>query len=269
MAVVRAVLIGIWFLVFGVVSLVLERLPRGAGALAAVRLSRLFCRVTLRLLRIRVVATCHGTSGGRLVVANHISWADILVLGSREPLCFLAKSEVGSWPIVASIARVHGTVFLDRRRRRDIPVANRAMAERLREGRSMLLFPEGTTNDGLRPGRFLTSHLACLRDRMAAEPGLERCAVQTVALAYSDAAAAWVGDATLVPHVWAILTGPPITCTVADGEMRDVERGFDRKRLGTVLAAEVERLLHGAAAPRPPAETRRSSAARPVLGAEA
>ncbi len=172
------------------------------------------------------------------------------MLGSREPLCFLAKTEVRSWPMISAIARTHGTVFLDRRRRRDIPLVNRLMAERLSGGRSVLLFPEGTTNDGTRRGRFLTSHLACLRDRMTAEPSLDHCVVQAAILTYSDASAAWVGDATLLPHVWSVLAGTPITCTLAYGEVRRIVRGFDRKRLGAGLAAEVEEILRDTDTPR-------------------
>jgi 1-acyl-sn-glycerol-3-phosphate acyltransferase len=117
-----------------------------------------------------------------------------------------------------------------------------AMAARLNGGRSIVLFPEGTTYDGLRRGRFHSSHLACLRipDRQA-QPG---CAlVQPVALTYSDPVAAWIGDASLVPHVWQFIRRPGLTCAVRYGVPLAVAPGYDRKALGRALAQAVEKLI--------------------------
>ena len=211
----------------------------------------LFCRVLLGLLRIRVLRDGAPGSNARLVVANHVSWTDILVFGSLEPLCFLAKREVGSWPLIGTLSRLQGTVYVDRSRRRTIPAVNRTMADRLGQDRSVLLFPEGTTHDGTRRGRFLTSHLGCLRDWLRGAPVLGECSVQAVALAYSDPAAAWLGDATLLPHLWAMLRRPPMTCTVSYGRDRAVGPGHDRKGLGRLLAREIDALLEGVPATQP------------------
>ena len=78
--------------------------------------------------------------GPRLIVANHVSWLDIVVLCSVEPVCFLAKLEVEAWPVVSHFARLQETVFVDRQRRRTIPAANAAMAQRMLAGRPVLLF---------------------------------------------------------------------------------------------------------------------------------
>src|ERR1700731_3033704 len=98
--------------------------------------------------------------GPRLIVANHVSWLDIVVLCSIEPACFLAKREVEVWPVVSHFARLQETVFVDRQRWRTIPAANAAMARRMVAGRPVLLFPEGTTGDGSVLHKFHSSHFA-------------------------------------------------------------------------------------------------------------
>ena len=205
----------------------------------------LSCRALLVLLGVRIETVGRVPPlPGRLVVANHVSWIDILALASVEPLCFLAKREVGTWPLIGPMAIRHGTVFVDRRRRRTILAANAGLAARLAAGRSALLFPEGTTTDGRRCARFLTSHLACL-----ARPDAAPRAVQPVALAYSDPVAAWIGDATLLPHVWAVLRRPGLVCRLSYGDPIAVAPGFDRKALGRDLKVAVEDLLAGATQP--------------------
>lgn len=242
MTVIRFALVGLSLAAFCAVSAVAGR-PGPLGGVAPASLGPPFCRYLLRLLRLQVVVAGAPGPGPRVLAANHVSWLDVLVLNSREPLCCLAKREVGTWPVVSAIAAAHGTVYVDRTRRRSIPAANRALASRLCQGRSVLLFPEGTTHDGRRRGRFLTSHLACLRDRFAADAAAESGAVQAATLSYSDPAAAWTGDAALLPHLWAVLAGPPIVCRLSYGRMRRVVPGYDRKRLGADLARDVEAVL--------------------------
>ena len=244
MAFMRAGLLVLCLLLFflGVLSMSLVCRP---GSRKARALDGALCRIVLRLLRVRVTVAGRPSpmEANRLVVANHVSWLDTLVMGSVEPVCFLAKREVGSWPVVSTFARFQGTVFVDRRRRRLLPQVNRAIAERLRAGRTMVLFPEGTTYEGSRRGRFFTSHLAGLRDWLPLQPTLQFCAVQPAALVYDDPVAAWVGEATLLPHVWSILNHPGVACTLVYGAPRCVERGFDRKQLAADLAADVEHLV--------------------------
>ncbi|MCW6507486.1 lysophospholipid acyltransferase family protein [Lichenifustis flavocetrariae] len=244
MAGVRLGLIAVWLVALALVTGPLGWFCR-AGSPVIEGLARRTCRFLLAVLRIRVQVL--GRPGpeqtARLVVANHVSWIDILVLGSLEPLCFLAKREVGLWPIIGTFARLKGAVFVDRTRRRSIPAANAAMADRLRTGRSVVLFPEGTTHDGTQRGRFLTSHLACLRDRSRLEPSLDASEVQAVALAYSDPVASWIGDASLLPHLWAVASGRGFACAVVFGAPMTVRPGYDRKALGRDLQSQMEVLV--------------------------
>ncbi|MGO9674423.1 MAG: lysophospholipid acyltransferase family protein [Methylocella sp.] len=207
------------------------------------------CRVLLRLFRVRLtVKGAPAPDRPRLIAANHISWIDILVLTSVEPLCFLAKREVGAWPFVGSFARLQGTVFVDRARRRSIPGANGAMAARMLEARSVLLFPEGTTGYGLLLRKFHSSHFAAARDLLARAADVDSVAVQPVAISYSSPAAAWVGDAFLLPHVWSVLTGEQLRCELVFGEPLRYARGADRKLIAQNAAARIA-LMRAAAEP--------------------
>src|SRR5436305_1877975 len=116
------------------------------------RLPLLFCRLTCRLFGIR--PRFHGRIVGaspQMIVPNHVSWTDVLVLGCRQaPLRFVAKSEVAGWPLFGAIARLTGTIFVERRCRRSILRVNAALSERLAAGEDVVVFAEATTGDGSR-----------------------------------------------------------------------------------------------------------------------
>lgn len=107
-----------------------------------------------RLLRIlRIEARVHGepTTGigsNMLIVANHVSWLDIFVLNALHPARFVAKSELGRWPVVGRLVTGAGTLYIDRTRRHDTRKVNRHAADVLARGDVVAVFPEGTTSDG-------------------------------------------------------------------------------------------------------------------------
>ncbi|MDO5530667.1 1-acyl-sn-glycerol-3-phosphate acyltransferase [Sutterella sp.] len=85
---------------------------------------------------------------GYLVSANHISFLDIFILDSILPVRFIAKKEIGSWPVFGPITTHVGTIYIDRSRKRAVLEVAEAMAAALREGTNVLFFPEGTTGPG-------------------------------------------------------------------------------------------------------------------------
>ncbi len=91
---------------------------------------------------------------GTLVVANHVSWLDILALLAVEPVTMLAKREVGGWPVVGALARRAGTLFIDRGSLRGLPDTVSTVSGRLRAGRSVMAFPQGVTWCAGTGGRF-------------------------------------------------------------------------------------------------------------------
>jgi 1-acyl-sn-glycerol-3-phosphate acyltransferase len=82
------------------------------------------------------------------LVSNHLSYLDILVYSSLSPCVFVSKKEVRRWPIFGPMARMAGTVFIDRSRSADARRVNTEMQNALELGAVVILFPEGTSSDG-------------------------------------------------------------------------------------------------------------------------
>ncbi len=184
----------------------------------------IFSRTICTLLGIRVVI--HGTASPntpQIRVANHVSWTDILVLGTQQPVCFLAKKEVAAWPIFGFLAKVQGCIFVDRTRRMGIPLVNIALAERMRGDWPVVIFAEGTTGDGNRLKKFYSSHMAAARDYLAVNVECESVSVQPVTIIYSRhnglllnrvgrSFFAWYGDTDMLPHLWSLLKSGTVQC---------------------------------------------------------
>lgn len=167
-----------------------------------------------------------------LVVSNHVSWADILVIGARWPFTFLAMHEVNHWPVVGWLARRVGTLFI--RRGNGAPGAIRQVADVLREGHSVIIFPEGRTTDGTTVARF---HPRIFQ--AAVDSGV---AVQPIGLVYRDRGSD-AGSTTRVTFsdgigflrsLWRTIAGPPVDVHViafdAVGPLRDRQGLSDRAR---------------------------------------
>jgi 1-acyl-sn-glycerol-3-phosphate acyltransferase len=113
-----------------------------------------FCRAVLRVLGVRHGATGRLPGHGALIVSNHVSWLDILVLLAYAPARLLAKHEVRRWPVIGAMAASCGTIFIDRTRPRTLPVTVADVAAALRAGGAVAVFPEGTTWCGRSSGPF-------------------------------------------------------------------------------------------------------------------
>lgn len=85
---------------------------------------------------------------GTLVVANHVSWLDILVINALQPASFIAMKEIESWFVVGKLVKNAGTVFIDRSNRKDIDPVNTAIATALQQGENVCFFPEAKTSLG-------------------------------------------------------------------------------------------------------------------------
>jgi 1-acyl-sn-glycerol-3-phosphate acyltransferase len=148
-----------------------------------------------------------------LFIANHASYLDIVVIGALVRAAFVAKKEVGQWPGIGLMARLGRTVFIERRPRRSKDQKD-AMISRLTElGESLVLFPEGTSNDG---NRVLPFKSALLSVAEAHLPDGRPLPVQPMSIAYTHLGGlpmgrgwrpyfAWYGDMELAPHLWTVL----------------------------------------------------------------
>jgi 1-acyl-sn-glycerol-3-phosphate acyltransferase len=155
------------FLVSGVLvtpALLARALGPGGARRAALHgtaaVQRAWSRALLWLLGVEVVLEGQLPDRACLVVANHLSYLDILVLGCIFPGRFVAKSEIAGWPVLGWLARAAGTIFVVQTRRRDVVRVDREMAETLAAGVAVLLFPEGHSTRGLAVDRFKSALLA-------------------------------------------------------------------------------------------------------------
>jgi 1-acyl-sn-glycerol-3-phosphate acyltransferase len=157
----------------------------------------------LRLMGVQLQAQGLFRPGASLLVANHVSWLDILALHAVCPQArFVSKADVRHWPLMGWLVGAVGTLFIERERKRDALRVLHQVADALRSGDTVAVFPEGTTGDG---SELLPFHANLLQAAIAtATP------VQPVALRYSEPGrpvsptVAWVGDATLAQSLWAI-----------------------------------------------------------------
>ncbi|WP_229784130.1 lysophospholipid acyltransferase family protein [Pilimelia anulata] len=114
-----------------------------------------WARAVLRALGVRLTVRGRAPRGAALLVANHVSWLDVVALLAVVPAArLIAKREVRDWPLLGWLAVRGGTLFLDRSRPRLLPGVVAAVADRLRSGAPVACFPEGTTWCGPVGGRF-------------------------------------------------------------------------------------------------------------------
>jgi 1-acyl-sn-glycerol-3-phosphate acyltransferase len=179
-------------------------------------------------------------AGPMLLVANHISWLDIVVMHAARHCRFVSKSDVRHWPLIGTLATGAGTLYIERESRRDAMRVVHHMAESLRSGDIVAIFPEGTTSDGL---ALLPFHANLLQAAISAE-----VPAQPVALSFVEATTGqlstvpcYIGDDTLVASVWRTLTGPRITAVVAFGTPQYSD-GRDRRAWARDLQSAVAQL---------------------------
>lgn len=177
---------------------------------------RLF-RAVLRVagVRLRVRGTAYGPADGRggvLVVANHLSWIDVVALGAVAPVRTIAKREVADWPLIGAIARRTGALFVDRGALRGLPDVVAGTATALRDGAIVGVFPEGTTWCGSASGPFRRAPFQAALD--AGRP----VRPVRIDLALPDGrpttAGAFVGDETLWDSMRRVLRLERLDCTL-------------------------------------------------------
>jgi lyso-ornithine lipid O-acyltransferase len=187
-----------------------------------------------RTFRLQIQSTGTIPASG-LLVSNHLSYVDILVLVSLAPAVFVSKREVKSWPVLGLLAQMGGTVFIDRQRRTHVGQVNSEIQTALDAGALVIVFPEGTSSDGKTILPFRSSLL---------EPATQLRHPLTIArLQYAQAGGAadeetcYWGDMTFFPHLLNLLSKPGIRAVVRFAPVHHHSR--DRKELAQQLHAAV------------------------------
>lgn len=143
-----------------------------------------------------------------LYICNHASYLDVTILGALLDAGFVAKSEVAGWPVIGFLCRLQDTIFIERRAL-SAREQQATLSQHLEGGKSLVLFPEGTSGDGNRVLPFKTALFAVAEAEFKGKP----IKVQPITIAYSrlDGLAmgrtlrpyfTWYGDMTLIDHLW-------------------------------------------------------------------
>lgn len=209
-----AAFLSLWVIFFVLVAIVhlwisILGLPNRWKILS--RLNRNYTLLLRLILNIKVtIAGDEGQleRGGYVVIANHVSYVDGIVLGSIFPIVFVSKREVKKWPIVGQWNVLCGTIFINRQRKNEVGAMVREMTRKLRQEANVLLFPEGTSTNGEKMLPFQTVPLAApLRSRSIIVPvnlAYKTIDEQPVTAANRDFVY-WYGDMDFVTHFWNLL----------------------------------------------------------------
>jgi 1-acyl-sn-glycerol-3-phosphate acyltransferase len=207
--------VSLWGFFFALVALAhlwitILRLPNRWRMIS--RLTRNFTSLLRTLLNIKVTVAGDEEAvkrGGYVIISNHVSYVDGIVLGSIFPIVFVSKNEVKSWPIVGHWNRLCGTIFINRQRKEKVPSVVEEMTQRLKQEANILLFPEGTSTNGERMLPFQTVPLAApLRSRSVIVPvtlAYTSIEEKPVTVANRDLVY-WYGDMEFLPHVWRLMS---------------------------------------------------------------
>jgi 1-acyl-sn-glycerol-3-phosphate acyltransferase len=182
-------------------------------------------------IRYRVEGTppTHG-----LVVSNHLSYLDILILSAAMPCFFVAKIEIGGWPFFGKAARIGGTIFLDRSSLVSANSVAGQMGERLKEPIPVLLFPEGTSTDGHQVLRF---HSRLIDPATSAGAQITAAAVRyVIADGTPEEKLCWVGETLFLTHLLTTLNTPGFSARVSFGQPRVYP---DRRTAADMTHAEI------------------------------
>lgn len=197
------------------------------------------------LKRLDVEVTVVGTParvGPMLLVSNHISWLDIVVLHAICHCRFVSKADVERWPLIGTLARGGGSLFVERGSRRAAMRMVHRMADALRNGDILAVFPEGTTGDGT---SVLPFHSSLIQGAIWAD-----VPVQPVALRFVDGHSAapspdvrYMGDDSLVGSIWRMLRARGLRAVVVFGPPQRAD-GRDRRAWVQDLRSEIVAMRH-------------------------
>jgi 1-acyl-sn-glycerol-3-phosphate acyltransferase len=219
------------------VTLLFPHLGRGARRACV----RGWSQRMLRLLGLRLAVQGELRPGAKMLVANHVSWLDVMVVHALCPEArFVSKAEVRRWPLVHRLVDAADTLYIERAHKRDALRVVHQCAEALRAGDTVVVFPEGTTG----PGRsLLPFHANLLQAAIAvAAP------VQPLALRYAEGeqafsgAALWLGRTTLAQSLWRLALAQGLTVHLSVLAPR-ASLHAERRRLSDKLRQDIEEAL--------------------------
>ncbi len=217
-------------------------------------LPRLFHRMGCIFLGLRVTVVGKPATGRpTLLVSNHISWTDIIAVGSVADVTFVAKREVGEWFFVGMMARLQKTIFVDRTRRSDAGRTSREMGAHMAGGNAVLLFAEGQSDIGTHVLPFRSALVGAAQHAMM-DAGADEVMIQPLTIAYTRlqglpvsrnerSLIAWIKSKSVKQNIVEILSGPVKDVTVAFGTPRPLRETDNRKAVTKAAEDDVRAML--------------------------
>ncbi len=254
---IRTVLAFVYVVLATVVLVPLQLISMKTGWWPETVILKVWHRAMARALGLRVHV--HGTLSNQrplLVASNHISWTDILVLGSLVDVKFIARADMVNWPAIGKLSKLQRTVFIERERKRTSGDQASEIGARLAKGDAMVLFAEGTTGDGNMVLPFKTT-LFGAASMAIAEGAADEVFIQPVAIAYTRLhgvplgrrwrpVASWIGDQDLGPHLMTLLAEGGLDVEVHFGEPVAFSGRSNRKETARVVEARVREMMQAA-----------------------
>ena len=160
------------------------------------RLKIHWLKVFSSIMKLSVIREGELPKDGALLISNHISWLDIIVIGQYLPVYFVAKSDISSWPIIGYLSRQGGTIFIRRGNKKSIKATTEKMIWVLKQNSNIVAFPEGTTTSG---NEVLSFHASLFQPAL-----LTKSVIQPVVIQYEGAAkhqAPFIGEDDFVRHL--------------------------------------------------------------------
>lgn len=233
---IRKIIILFWIL-FGIMAVMILSPLRSRKP--AIFVYKILCRLVRVEVKMRGVPI---ESGHVLYASNHSSYLDIPVLGSILPASFISRHDVAGWPIIGLGARLTGTFFLERTKAKTAKQLEN-LRRRLSDG-SLILFPEGTTTDGVRLGRFHSSFFDMAQGFTIQPVTVKYQLINNLPVSRGMGHNIyWTGDMELVPHLNNLLSLGRITAIVTFHPPITPERALNRKEIAALCEAEVAKGL--------------------------
>ena len=203
------------------------------------RVFHLASRMLSRIMGMHVDVNGQPPDAPFVLVSNHLSYVDVILIGSQVRCVFISKAEVQDWPLIGRIVRSLGTLFIDRDVKRSLPSMVKSMEDVLESGRGVVFFPEGTTGRG--------DQVAPFRPSLLEPAARSNRPVHYASLTYrtrdkcppADRAICWWGEMKFMSHILQLLAMPGFDASLTFGTEPIQET--DRKVLATRLHQAIER----------------------------
>lgn len=253
MSTLRAFVLALGFLCLTLFGITVQYVSLGLKLRSARTFPQTYHRALSRLFGFRITVLGEPVQDrGVLMVANHTSYFDIIIMGAAAHVCFVARRDVNSWPLFGLMSRLQRSVFIERTRRHTTGEARDALRDRLCEGDAIVLFPEGTTTDGNRVIAFKSALMSAAETELGKDAAGNPlfAPVQPVSVSYvalygvplgreNRPLFAWYGDMELLPHLWEALKAGPLDVVVEFHPPLTVGPGRGRKELAALAEAVV------------------------------